>query len=122
MAHRVSYETNVGPIPAGHVIRHTCDNPPCINPAHLVTGTQRDNEQDKTDRGRRPLGSATAQAKLSERDVGIIRLRLSQGLTQDKIAAEFSVSRSLIYRIAKGAIWKGIAPATRARAEQIGEN
>jgi hypothetical protein len=34
-AHRVSYETFVGPIPEGHEIDHTCRNGYCINPAHL---------------------------------------------------------------------------------------
>jgi hypothetical protein len=36
----------------GQVIRHTCDNPPCVNPLHLMVGTQRDNSQDMAQRGR----------------------------------------------------------------------
>lgn len=36
----------------GEVIRHTCDNPPCCNPAHLLKGTQAQNLQDMRDRGR----------------------------------------------------------------------
>jgi len=34
------------------VIRHTCDNPACINPQHLIMGTQQDNIRDRTMRGR----------------------------------------------------------------------
>lgn len=52
-AHRVAYEVWVGPL-AGpeEVVRHTCDTPSCINPEHLVRGTQADNVQDMWDRGR----------------------------------------------------------------------
>jgi hypothetical protein len=51
-AHRVVYELTNGPIPDGLIVRHTCDNPPCCNPAHLLTGTQFDNVQDMISRGR----------------------------------------------------------------------
>lgn len=52
LAYRVVYEIFNGPIPEGHVIRHSCDNPLCCNPKHLSCGTQSDNEHDKYDHDR----------------------------------------------------------------------
>lgn len=51
-AHRVMFELHVGPIPPGAEIRHKCDNPPCVNPGHLVPGTHLMNMGDMSDRGR----------------------------------------------------------------------
>lgn len=50
MAHRLSYIFVNGPIPDGHVVLHRCDNPICINPAHLYTGTVYDSIQDAYNR------------------------------------------------------------------------
>ena len=43
LAHRVSYELFVGPIPEDLVIDHTCRNPACIEPTHLEPVTQAEN-------------------------------------------------------------------------------
>lgn len=51
-AHRHMYESRVGSIPEGFVIRHKCDNPPCVNPEHLEVGTQAENMADMIERGR----------------------------------------------------------------------
>lgn len=51
-AHRVMYESINGPLPDGQVIRHSCDNPPCVNPGHLLPGTKADNSRDMVDRDR----------------------------------------------------------------------
>jgi hypothetical protein len=51
-AHRVAYSEATGPIPDGMLIRHRCDNPKCVNPAHLEVGTPLENMLDMAERGR----------------------------------------------------------------------
>jgi hypothetical protein len=48
--HRLIYEETHSTKPP--VVRHSCDNPPCCNPRHLLGGTQADNMKDMADRGR----------------------------------------------------------------------
>src|SRR5690606_2829424 len=95
--HRLAYETWVGPIPDGHIVRHRCDNPPCINPIHLETGTWGDNMKDKVERGRLvvPLGSSNGQAKLTEAKVLEMRSLYASGeYTYRDLADLYGVSIS----------------------------
>ena len=61
LAHRVAYVERHGMTLVdieGLVIMHTCDNPPCVNTDHLVLGTQAENLQDMTDKGRRAASNS----------------------------------------------------------------
>jgi hypothetical protein len=52
VAHRVAWVRSVGEIPDGLLVLHSCDNPPCCNPAHLFLGTNADNTHDMQAKGR----------------------------------------------------------------------
>ena len=52
LTHRIAFYLRHGPIPERMSICHTCDNPPCCNPAHLFLGTLTDNNRDMCKKGR----------------------------------------------------------------------
>ncbi|MEC5289398.1 MULTISPECIES: HNH endonuclease signature motif containing protein [unclassified Aurantimonas] len=52
-AHRIAYELAHGPVPTGMLVKHSCDNPPCCNPAHLSLGTHTGNMAEMIKRGRK---------------------------------------------------------------------
>lgn len=58
-AHRWVWEQTNGPVPDGLMVRHKCDNPPCVNIEHLELGTALDNTRDRDERGRNYYASRT---------------------------------------------------------------
>lgn len=110
-AHRVCYELTRGPIPPGLVIRHSCDNTICVNPAHLGVGTAKDNVQDQIIRGRRPdqRGERNPVAKLTAEKVREIRRLYSAGDTsQHKLGAQFGVCREVIRSVVRRRTWQHV--------------
>lgn len=104
-AHRLSWELHRGPIPDGLFVCHSCDNPPCVNPAHLFVGTHQDNMDDRTRKGRQGLklhperasrGESRPGARLTYEKAEEIRRMRAEGVTFVALAARFGVSRGTI--------------------------
>lgn len=89
--HRFSYELHYGSIPEGLDVLHECDNPPCVNPAHLKAGTHQDNMTDLSKRGRAPR-------LFSEDEIREIRM-LARSVSARSIARKRGVSPDTINRI-----------------------
>lgn len=129
-AHRIAVLLVTGKEPEG-VGRHTCDNPPCCNPAHIVEGTQGDNVRDRSVRGRtsRHGGSARGErngtythpeslargtrqpgAKLTDEAVREMRRLFDDGEhTTYQLADAYGVSQALAYQVVCRRAWKHVA-------------
>jgi hypothetical protein len=102
--HRYAYENFIGKIPAGMVVMHTCDNPPCVNPDHLILGTIADNNADRDIKGRgnASKGSDHVMSKLTDDEILMIR---KDSRSQAKIAEEYGVSQAHISKIKNKRSW-----------------
>jgi hypothetical protein len=105
-AHRVMFSLFYPDVPAV-VVRHTCNNPACINPAHLRAGTQKDNAEDRMNSGRGGdlRGEKNGRAVLTVARVQEIR---ASAESAPALAARFGLTRQTIHAIRKRRIWKHI--------------
>jgi transcriptional regulator len=87
------------------VVRHTCDNPACVNPNHLLVGTHADNVADKVRRNRQARGVTNGRAKLTEKQVKFIR---KSKLTNSQLAKKFNVNSRAILAIRKRETWRHV--------------
>lgn len=87
-------------------LRHSCDNPPCCNPAHLLEGTHDDNMADMVARGRASHGERHWFAKLTDADIRAIR---ADPRSNRKIAADYGIDPSLISGIKNRKTWRHVA-------------
>lgn len=98
---------------AGKLVMHACDNPPCVNPAHLSLGTDADNMRDKCRKGRNVVkrGSANPHARLTEEQVLEIRAlhdSSRRGFGNKSLAKRYGVNEKVIRQIVKRLKWTHI--------------
>lgn len=92
----------------GQVVRHTCDNPRCVNPEHLVLGSHKDNVQDRIIRGRshRPTGVLHPRSKLTEAQVRAIREEYKiPGTRYKHLAEKYAISEKQVGNIINRKLW-----------------
>jgi len=109
-AHRFSYMLAHGEIPEGLLVRHfVCDNPCCVNPNHLMIGTNADNSNDCVSKNRNRKGEDINTCKLTEKDVLEIRRLYNEGIIAVKdLVNMFGINRHHILSIVRGNSWKHI--------------
>lgn len=114
LAHRVSHELFVGPIPNGMNVCHSCDNRLCVNPHHLWLGSQSENLRDAFRKGRHSqpdtCGERNGNRRLSQSDVDRIRAMHAGGQRKYRIAETYGVSPSTVADIINHKTWKAASP------------
>lgn len=112
LAHRVSWELTHGPVPSGPgyhgvCVLHRCDNRTCVNPNHLFLGSNHDNAQDRSAKGRSASlkGLSNPRAAESAVKVEIALKALSDGATQRRAASLSGLNKMTVNRLANGNHW-----------------
>lgn len=104
-AHRIAYELFNGEIPDGMFVLHDCDNPTCVNPAHLHLGTQTENMRERSQRGRAPTAERNHNTKLTVEQATRIKHELRAGEAMRKLSRKYGVARNAIRNIRDGRAW-----------------
>lgn len=106
-ARRLAFYYDTGIDPGDQFVLHSCDNPPCVNPAHLSLGDQRENMRQASERGR----VARPSARLSVDDVRAIRGYVERGGigAAAQMARVYGVGQPTISDIINRKTWKHVA-------------
>lgn len=120
LAHRLAWVAFKGEnIPKGLFVCHRCDNPPCFNPDHLFLGTQEDNLNDCSAKGRTMTGSLNGNSKYTEEQMDTVLDLLRRGYRGTAISEATGISRTHVSRIKRGYTWKHL---TATAADMVNGN
>ncbi len=120
-AHHIAYIlTNNLPLDTKLYLCHSCDNPACVRPEHLIEGNDKINARDMMDKGRgrgqfkkgqvatgTPFQKGLTPPKtIINKEVATnIKDRLSLGESATNIAKQLQLSRHIVYNIKYGKTW-----------------
>ena len=109
-AHRVAWQLAGLKISDGLHVLHRCDNPPCVNPAHLFLGTPLDNARDRDSKGRKnsATGESVHTAKLTAAVVVAIRQELADGATTRAVSRKYGIGWSTAKDIKAKKTWRSV--------------
>lgn len=119
LAHRISY-TIAYEDPLEMCVCHSCDNPLCVNPAHLWLGTHQDNDRDRDQKGRQARGTNVNTNVLTEHQAR--EILASIGVTQKTLATRYGVSEYAISAIRCGRTWKHLKGRRRKSEDAFANN
>lgn len=109
LAHRVSLHLFKGfDLNSTLYVLHHCDNPSCVNPEHLYTGTQLDNMRDMCERGRARIGERHPKNKLREEDVLWMRANWGKDWSCAKLAKKFGINPRGAWDIVTHKTWRHV--------------
>lgn len=113
-AHVMTLEASTGGHPSGMFACHHCDNPKCVNPAHLYWGTHQENMDDAVERKRTTWGGRNANAKVTEADVVAMRHAYAAGVRTSELGLRYGIADHTVNSICLGTTWRNAAgPLTR---------
>lgn len=113
-AHRLAYALAKGAIPAGVLVMHACDNPPCCNPDHLSPGDYLANNRDMVEKGRNAsaqlvhVGTTNVNAKLTDDLVRELRASWRAGESLKSIAERTGLAVGTVHPMLHGRTWKHV--------------
>jgi hypothetical protein len=122
LASRMSLRLKHGRLDEEKLALHWCDNPPCVNDAHLYAGTYKDNGRDMRVRGRSCRGEDKPTARLSVSIVEEMRTLYAQGWSLPELAQRYDVGASHVSSTVRGKKWATIPGAVEKRAFAHGEH
>jgi len=112
-AHRIAYAFNRGIYERSEIdtldcVLHSCDNPPCINPAHLREGDRIDNGNDAKIRNRMERGGQKHNSVLNESMVKEIKKMLNDGVSVSSTAKNLNLSYKRVWDVDRGRCWEWV--------------